>query len=129
MRRKCEVAGAARGAATSGLSVREKQAEGELHFARALTLLLAASMPFYEHMSTYVHFVYSSRRMGRGAFRWAPLDSVMMRAYSNGPLKSRSLRRKHECYGRSHARILSIVHRPDHRYSPVVQLRTNQGQA
>jgi hypothetical protein len=44
MRRKCEVAGVARGAATSWVSVRE-QAEGELDFVRAqretLTLLLA----------------------------------------------------------------------------------------
>jgi hypothetical protein len=44
MRRKCEVAGAARGVATSWVSVRE-QAEGELDFVRdqreTLTLLLA----------------------------------------------------------------------------------------
>lgn len=48
----------------------------------------------YAPMSTHVHFVYSTRQMGRGSFRLAPLDSVMMRALTPMTLRSWSLRRR-----------------------------------
>lgn len=72
----------------------------------------------YAPMSTHVHFVYSTRQMGRGSFRLAPLDSVMMRALTPMALRSWSLRRRnHEnipncragIYRTSHGRI--IIHR------------------